>query len=72
LYSCTYSNAVGIEVPANGAERAGCVSNGELYIACLQLAVMTITGAGPGIIQPANMVENLAIVFLALVSGVLW
>jgi potassium voltage-gated channel Eag-related subfamily H protein 7 len=43
---CYSWNEAGIEVAKNGASRPGCVTHAELYIACVQLAVMTITGAG--------------------------
>jgi potassium voltage-gated channel Eag-related subfamily H protein 7 len=68
----SWTEEVGIDVAANGAHRTDCITHAELYIACVQLAVMTITGAGPGIIAPTNIVENLVILFLVLISGVLW
>jgi len=61
------------DLPANGAFRDGCWEIDKTYLACFQLAVMTITGAGPGGgIEPVNMAENILISLLILMSGVQW
>ena len=39
---------------------------------CVQLAVVSITGAGPTVVGPTNITENFVIVVLVLTSGVLW
>jgi len=70
---CTTNGAVGAELIANGGFREGCFEIPKIYLACFQLAVMTITGAGPGGgVEPCNTAENMAISFLTLLSGVAW
>ena len=36
------------------------------------MAVMTVTGAGPGVIVPVNTVENFVCLILVILSGVVW
>jgi len=64
----------GTNVIPNGAFRdRSCFSSTSVYLACFQLAVMTITGAGPGGgIEPVNFAENITTSALTLLAGIAW
>jgi hypothetical protein len=60
------------DLAVNGAHRDGCWNHGDVYLACLYFAMMTVTSIGYGDILPANINEVALCAVFMLVAGLVW